>query len=141
MKLITMCRGLNLKIVEFLTCFSKKLKYIYRTEFWRILQINLWNWSKMKPIYTNPDSDYQKFINACRFKNVATLCNKKVVEKANKLWKEMKLDKKQVCASFDYSSTRIKTKQGQTMLPSSKSNSITGIVFLFTLHLPAALYS
>ena len=141
MKLITMCRGVNLKIVEFLACFSKKLKNIYRTEFWRVLQINLWNWSKMKPIYTNPDSDHQKIVNACRFKNVATLCNKKVVEKANKLWKEMKHDKKQVCASFDYSSTRIKTKQGQTMLPSSKSNSITGIVFLFTLHLPAALYS
>ena len=88
----------------------------------------------MKPIYTNPDSDYQKFVNACRFQNVATLCNKKVVEKANKLWKEMKHDKKQVCASFDYSGNRIKTKQRQTMLPSSKSNSINGIVFLFTLH-------
>ena len=111
MKLITMCRGFNLKIVEFLACFSKKLKYIYRTEFWRVLQINLSNWSKVKPIYTNPDSDYQKFVNACRFQNVATLCNKKVVEKANKLWKEMKHDKKQVCANFDYSSTRIKSKQ------------------------------
>ena len=48
----------------------------------------------MKPIYTNPDCDYQKFVNACRFKNVTTLCNKKVVEKANKLWKEMKHDAK-----------------------------------------------
>ena len=95
----------------------------------------------MKPIYTNPDSDYQKFVNACRFKYVATLCNKKVVVKTNKLWKEMKYDKKQVCVSFDYSSTRIKTKQRQTMLPSSKSNSINGLVFLFTLHLHAALYS
>ena len=76
----------------------------------------------MKPIYTNPDSDYEKFVNAGRFKNVATL------------WKEMKHDKKQVCASFDYSGNRIKTKQRQTMLPSSKSNSINGIVFLFTLH-------
>ena len=56
----------------------------------------------MKPIYSNPDSAYQKFVNTCRFKNVATLCNKKVVEKANKLWKEMKHDKKQVCASFGY---------------------------------------
>ena len=36
----------------------------------------------MKPIHTNPDSDYQKFANACSFKNVTTLCNKKVVEKA-----------------------------------------------------------
>ena len=141
MKLITMCRGLNLKIVEFLTCFSKKLKYIYRTEFWRVLQINLSNWSNMKPIYTNPDSDCQRFVNACRFKNVATLCNKKVVEKANKLWKEMKHDKKQVCASFDYSSTRIKIKQRQTMLSFSKSNSINGIFFMFTLHLHAAVYS
>ena len=35
------------------------------------------------------------------------------MEKANKLWKEMKHDKKQVCAGFDYSSTRIKTKQPQ----------------------------
>ena len=72
----------------------------------------------MKPIYTNPDSNYQKFINACRFKNVAALCNKKVVEKAKKLWKEIRHDKEQVCASFDYSSTRSKTKQRQTMLPS-----------------------
>ena len=95
----------------------------------------------MKPIYTNPDSDCQRFVNACRFKNVATLCNKKVVEKANKLWKEMKHDKKQVCASFDYSSTRIKTKQRQAMLSFSKSNSINGIFFMFTLHLHAALYS
>ena len=94
----------------------------------------------MKPIYTNPDNDCQKFVNACRFKNVATLCNKKVVEKANKLWKEMKHDKKQVCAGFDYSSTRIKTKQPQTMLPSSKSNGINDIAFLFTLHLHAGLY-
>ena len=37
----------------------------------------------MKPIYTNPDGDYQKFVNACRFKNVATLCNKKFVEKTS----------------------------------------------------------
>ena len=140
LKLVRMCRGVNLKIVEFLTYFSKKLKYIYRTEFWRVLQINLSNWSNMKPIYTNPDSDYQKFVNACRFKNVATLCKKKVVEKANKLRKEMKHDKKQVCAGFDYSSTRIKTKQPQTMLPSSKSNGINGIAFLFTLHLHAGLY-
>ena len=55
----------------------------------------------MKSIYTNPDGDYQKYVNACRFENVVTLCNKKVAEKANKLWKEMKHDKKQVCASFD----------------------------------------
>ena len=25
----------------------------------------------MKPMYTNPDNDYQKIINACRFKNIA----------------------------------------------------------------------
>ena len=70
----------------------------------------------MKPIYTNPDSDYQNFVNAFGFKNGATLCNKKVAEKANKLWKEMKHDKKHVCASFDYSGNCIKTKQRQTML-------------------------
>ena len=39
----------------------------------------------MKPIYINPDSDYQKSVKACRFKNVATLCNKNVVKKASKL--------------------------------------------------------
>ena len=52
----------------------------------------------------------------------------------------MKHDKKQVCVTFDYSSTRIKLKERPTMLPSSKSNGINGIAFLFTLHLHAALY-
>ena len=57
------CAGaLNLKIVEYLIYFSKKLKYIYRTKLWRALHINLWKWSKMKPIYTNPDSYYQKLL-------------------------------------------------------------------------------
>ena len=104
-----------------------KLKYIYCTEFWRvasyILQLNLWNWSK----------------NLLMFVDLEMLLH----YVTRKLWRKRsshgnKWNINSRFASFVYSSNRIKTKQRQTILPSSKSNSINSIIFLFMLHLHAA---
>ena len=48
-----------------------------------------------KVIYSNPDCDYQRLVNASQLKH-SYVSNKDVVTNANKLWKEMKNDKNKV---------------------------------------------
>ena len=50
---------------------------------------------KMKPIYSNPDCDYQRFLNALQLEHFC-VSNKDVVTNANKMGKEAKNDKKKI---------------------------------------------
>ena len=47
-------------------------------------------------IYANPDSAYQRFVNAVKLKNPVD-SDKRVTGEANKLWKEFKKDSKKAC--------------------------------------------
>ena len=52
-----------------------------------------------KLTYSNPECDYQRFVNAFQLKH-SYVSNKDVVTNANKLWKEMKNDKNKVFFLF-----------------------------------------
>ena len=54
-----------------------------------------------KLTYSNPECDYQRFVNAFQLKH-SYVSNKDVVTNANKLWKEMKNDKNKVFFYFAY---------------------------------------
>ena len=69
-------------------------------DFVNVTYLALPTFRKMKKfIYSNPDCDYQRFVNAVQLKH-SYVSNKDVVTKANKLWKELKNDKSKVFFNF-----------------------------------------